>query len=474
MVIRITRRRLCLLLAAALSAAACAQSPPAPKEPVACASAPPPYRFLRFAEDFEAFRNPVCQSGPWDALKYIALDDADERVLTLGGDVRLQLINARYLSFGNEGGDNDNVFIQRYHAHASLRLSRQMRLFAELKANHQQGREPGPLGADADQLDVHQAFIDVGTESASQVRLGRQELLYGSGRRIFPRNGPNVRGNFDALRWTGAVGDWRTDAFVFHPVAVDPGRFDDSSINEQSYAGVYASGLHAAVAPALIDAYYIALRREGARFAQGVADELRHTVGARLSGRRDAWDHDHELSLQWGRFGGGSIVAWALASETGHTWRDAAWQPRASLRVSVGSGDRDPANPDLQTFNSLLPRGGAVDEGFGVSAANMSHVRAALGLRLVPEVEATLALNTQWRTSRRDGVYGAGGGLIRGPGGSEARHIGDSVDVYVLWIFNRYAALDLTAGYFVSGRFVAESGPKRNMSYITPSLRLRF
>src|SRR6187402_3816602 len=125
-----------------------------------------------------------------------------------------------------------------------------MRLFAELKANHQQGREPGPLGVDADQLDVHQAFVDFGTESSSQLRLGRQELLYGSGRRIFPRNGPNVRGNFDALRWTGAVGDWRTDAFVFHPVAVDPGRFDDNSINEQTYLGVYAAGLHAAVAPA--------------------------------------------------------------------------------------------------------------------------------------------------------------------------------------------------------------------------------
>jgi hypothetical protein len=194
----------------------------------------------------------------------------------------------------------------------------------------------------------------------------------------------------------------------------------------------------------------------------------------RLFGRIDAWDHDHELSLQWGRFGGAAIRAWAVASETGYTWRDAARRPRASLRLSVASGDRDLADPSLQTFNSLLPRGGAVDEGFNVSAANITHLRAALTFDVSPAAQATFAANSTWRTSRRDGVYGPGGGLIRSGASSTARHVGDSVNVYLLWAIDRHASVDLGAGYFWSSRFVGETGPMRNMAYVTPTFYYRF
>ena len=447
---------------------------PAAGNPAGCAAPPPSYRFLRFAEDWQALRDPACRSDPWDALKYLALGTSDAPALTLGGDARLVLINARYLSFGNEGGDNHDVLLQRYHAHASLRVSGELRLFAELKSNHQNGREPGPIGTDVDRLDVHQAFVDLGAESATLLRVGRQELAYGSGRRIFPRNGPNVRGNFDAVRGITRIGDWRADAFVFRPVAIDPGHFDDPMIRDQTFWGVYATGPQRWIPPALLDLYYIGAKRDAGRFQQGAAREHRHTLGARLFGRIEAWDHDHEASLQWGRFGAASIRAWAIASETGYTWRGAARRPRASLRVSVASGDRDPADRDLQTFNSLFPRGGAVDEGFNVSAANITHLRAALTFDVAPAAQATLAANSTWRTSRRDGVYGPGGGLIRGAAGSAARHVGDSVNLYLLWTIDRHASLDLGVGYFRSGRFVAETGARRNMAYLTPTFYYRF
>ena len=43
----------------------------------------------------------------------VSLDKEGDRYISLGGDLRLQLINARYLSFGNEGGDNHNVTLER-------------------------------------------------------------------------------------------------------------------------------------------------------------------------------------------------------------------------------------------------------------------------------------------------------------------------------------------------------------------------
>ena len=56
-------------------------------------------------------RDPACRTNPWDELKYIAFGENGDRGLTLGADARFVLINARNLSFGNEGGDNHNVFL---------------------------------------------------------------------------------------------------------------------------------------------------------------------------------------------------------------------------------------------------------------------------------------------------------------------------------------------------------------------------
>jgi hypothetical protein len=463
-------------LAAAVLPSVCAgDSAPSPKEPIDCRSPPPTYRFLRYLEDFRSLRDPACRTNPWDELKYFVFDEDGERGLTLGADARLVLINARNLSFGNEGGDNHNVLLQRYHAHASSRMSKKLRLFGELKSTHQQGREPGPLSADVDRLDVHQAFVDLGEEaSAALLRVGRQELLYGSGRRIFPRNGVNVRGNFDAVRFMTRAQDWRADAFTFRPVAIDPGPFDDNTINTQTFWGVYATGPQSAIEPALLDLYYIGAERKDARFQQGTANEHRHTLGARLFGRADAWDHDHEVSFQWGHFGSAPISAWAIGGETGYTWLAAAHRPRASLRVSVGSGDRNAGDPHLQTFNSLFPRGGAVNEGFNVSAANITDARAAMAAQVSPAVRATLGVDTEWRTSRQDGVYGPNGALIRGAGRSGARHIGDSIDLFIVWTITRHATLDVGVGYFWGGRFTRETGPNRNMAYATPTFHYRF
>jgi hypothetical protein len=299
-------------------------------------------------------------------------------------------------------------------------------------------------------------------------------MVYGSGRRIFPRNGPNVRGSFDAIRAATNAGNWRMDAFAFRPVEVDPGTFDDSPINTQAFWGVYAVGAPSSLAPLKLDVYYLGAHRKGARFNQGVANEHRHSLGTRLSGKTGAWDFDHELTLQWGSFGAASIGSWSVSSESGYSWAGVAGTPRGSLRLTGGSGDRNPADPGLQTFNALFPRGGVVGEGFNVSPANVLHARAALDVDLAPALRATVALETLSRQSLRDGIYGPGGNLIRAPGASTARHVGNAIDAGLNWRIDRHSTFTLTGGYFSSGRFIKQSGPPRDMRFGTLTYAYRF
>ena len=439
-----------------------------------CLAAAAPYRFLRTVENFGFLRDPECRMDVFDGVKYLPFGEDGERYLTLGGDLRLQLVNARYLSFGTEGGDNHNVALERIHLHANVIFSPALRFFTELKSNHQQNREPRALGVDEDRLDLHQAFVDFGTEQSTQLRIGRQEMVYGSGRRIFPRNGPNVRGSLDAVRAVTNVQAWRIDAFTFRPVEVDPGTFDDSKINTQAFWGVYAVGAPSSLAPLKLDVYYIGAHRKGARFSQGVADEHRHSLGTRVFGKSGAWDFDHELTWQWGSFGAASIRSWSVTSESGYSWAGVAGAPRGSLRLTAGSGDRNPADPSLQTFNAFSPRGGVVSEGFNVSPANVLHARVALDFDLAPSLKATVALETLLRNSLRDGIYGPGGNLIRAPGGSLARHVGNDIDAGLNWRIDRHSTLALTCGYFFSGQFIKQSGAPRDMRFGTLTYLYRF
>ena len=419
-----------------------------------CPEIAPPYKFLRFDEDYGYLRDPRCRLDFWDGVKVVPALTEGDRQVSLGGSVRIRLEEGRNIRYTTSVVEPRSDVVQRYHAHADARFGREVRAFVEIKSNQVAGREPGPIVTDVDRLDVHQAFMDVGP-----LRIGRQELVYGAARRIFPRNGPNVRGNFDAVRAIGSVGKWSVDGLLFQNVAIDPGYFDDTSQHDQRFWGVYASGPLAGVLRA--DAYYIGADRDPARFAQGLARELRSTFGVRLFGRQDGWDFDFEPALQAGRFGPGSISAWALQGEIGYRWLQATYRPRVSFRFTAGSGDRDPSNPRLETFNSLFPRGGSTGELFNFSPANLRHVRMGLDWAASPRVAATVGIDGFWRTSLSDAVYGPGGNLQPAappPASNRERAVGADLDGVVTWRVTRQLSLSVQAGYFRNGPYTRSLG----------------
>ena len=63
---------------------------------------------------------------------------------------------------------------------------------------------------------MHQAYVTVGNhkEFPVSVKVGRQELAYGSYRLISSREGPNVHLNFDGAKAILQIAGWRVDAFV--------------------------------------------------------------------------------------------------------------------------------------------------------------------------------------------------------------------------------------------------------------------
>src|SRR5262249_29942198 len=166
--------------------------------------------------------------------------------------------------------------------------------------------------------------------------------------------GLNVRLSFDGLRVMARTGEWIINAYATKPVKTDPGFFDDRPDPAQTFWGAFVAGPIGFLPSGHGVLYYSTLDRKRARFDRGTARETRRTLGTRVWGRSAALDYNYELIYQWGGFGPAAIRAWALASDTGYTWHAARFQPRLGYRADIISGDRNPADQKLRTFNALF------------------------------------------------------------------------------------------------------------------------
>lgn len=88
---------------------------------------------------------------------------------------------------------------------------------------------------------------------------------------------------------------------------------------------------------ARVDLYYLGYGRKGARAWNGTTgDETRHTLGGRVFGRAgSAWDFDAEFAYQFGEVGAGSVNAYMIGSEIGHTLKDVSWSSSSFSLLSA-------------------------------------------------------------------------------------------------------------------------------------------
>jgi len=104
-------------------------------------------------------------------------------------------------------------------------------------------------------------------------------MAYGSSRLVSVREAPNVRLTFDGVKAILKVNGWQVDAFAVKPVRTKTGMFDDDSDPNQNFWGLYAVTPVPWLPGGNVDLYYLGLDRKNARFEQGTAHELRHSVG---------------------------------------------------------------------------------------------------------------------------------------------------------------------------------------------------
>jgi len=429
------------------------------------------YKLLREDENWTFLRDRTLRQDFWDPIKYIPLRNrADDWYLTIGGEAR-----EIWEQIGNDNWGQQpymNGYLnERYMLSFDAHYGKHVRSFVELKSGLNSYRIGGPRPIDEKKLDFQAGFLELGTSKGANsvaLRVGRQELEYGSGRLIDVREGPNVRLSFDGFMVKSKIDSWQIDGFAVRPDLDNPGFFDNAPNHAVGFWGVYAT--RPSPRTMSLDVYYLGLDRKQAAFQRGTAQEVRHSLGARISRpvatERSGLDFDYEGLWQFGTFGTGNIRAWTVASETGYRFPTVRLKPRFSAKADISSGD-NPSSKTLGTFNPLFPKGNY----FGVLATtgpgpiNFIDVHPHVETIFPHNVTASFDWIFQWRENVLDGVYSVPGFLIRPAGNSQARFVGHRPGTEMRWQVDRHLWFQADYGIFYAGRFLKETQPGRNLNY---------
>jgi hypothetical protein len=403
----------------------------------------PPLNPFPAEQDWSFLSHPALHPDFFDPAKYVRLGDDPQKYVSFGLEYRTEYEYFDNWMLGAGPQDHNGYVMSRVMPHFDLHAGSDFRLFSEFKFDYVAGRVGGPRpGVDEAPGDVHQTFLEIGPhvsrEDGSSLRLGRQEVVLGSGRLFDNNEGPNVKLSFDGVRWITQTPHLRWDVFALKPVDDNnTGFFEDHPNTQQTTWGSYLTVPAPILSRGMADLYYMGLATKAASYNRGSATELRHTVGIRaFRPPAKGLDYNWEVNYQWGSFGRDSIVAWSLSTETGYTFDQVRFHPRPMLRADVYSGDGNPAGNTLGTYNSYFPRGAYFTPKAipFLGPQNLVDLHPMVQFQLRRNITGEVSWDWYWRESVHDGVYAFGSGILMDPASSSrAKYLGDQGDMEIRW-----------------------------------------
>ncbi|HEY6034128.1 MAG TPA: alginate export family protein, partial [Kofleriaceae bacterium] len=344
-------------------------------------------------------------------------------------ELREWVEGTRHVLFGSS---SDAEWSQRARIHLDAALG-EVRIYVEPISGLEAGRDVA-RPSDRDALDLHTAFVDARTANG-YLRLGRQELGFGSGRLLDTRDGPNIRASYDGGRGHIAVERMTLDAFLAREVLVAPGVLDDNSGAARAIWGTWATYRTAAL---LVDAYALGTHHD-ASYLRISGDEVRHTLGTRVRAGGDDFAAEVEAAVQRGQIQATPIAAWLVGAEIVARW----------LVIGGGITSGDAGHGALGTFSPLSFRAAYFGYLAANGASNEIGVHVAAKHALPHHVTFRGEVWEFWRERTSDAIYGLTGAVLAPPG---ERFIGTQVETLATWQLDGHVSLGVVLAQFYAHR----------------------
>lgn len=402
---------------------------------------------------------------------------------------------------------DDNWFLQRFRIGLLIKPVDWFKLYVQgqdsREINSDRADFPGVLGAEGDDsFDLRQAYLEFGNakEFPLTLKIGRQILSYGDERLIGAFDWNNIGRTFDAakLRWEEKL--WSLDAFASTVVVPTRGQYNQSDFvngnetdREQIFSGLYLSTT--ALSFQTTDVYALHLHENTNPRYQGTAigDTNFFTFGLRVKSKPGAFastpppppsdgkevvdgkatvpppakkpvgfDYDAEIAFQTGDVRGLDLTAFAAHAGIGYTL-DVAWLPRLGVAYNYGTGDGDPTDGDIETFQNLFPTNhkfyGQMDV---FSWQNMHDLEFSLKAQPAKTISLKAEYHAFFLATTDDVWYRANGATAVRPLNALSRnadsYAGSEVDFTVQWNVTKNVALEAGYSHFFAGDYLADTG----------------
>jgi hypothetical protein len=439
----------------------------------------PTFLNLRYDEDFSYLDGaPESYTADvFDPIKNAHL--AEHWRLTLGGEFRYRLEAETNQAFGATEPAQDTFHLFRYTLHADMKYRDSFRVFVQGLSAFDEDRDLAPRGSDENKGDLQQLFFDLrvrGDDLPLTLRLGRQELQYGAERFVSPFDWADVRRRFDGIKLFVHGDAWNVDLWYAKPVVVQAKRRDRLD-EDYDFYGCYVT--YKQIPRHVLDVYILAQHNTGnpTNVNGRAGDFTRYTLGSRFRGKTAGFDYETEWAGQWGHWARDSIQAWAWAVDGGYTFDEASWSPRVGLGFDWATGDDDPADGTVGTFDQLFPLGhqylGFLDL---VGRQNVAAVNVSLTARpIAKKVTSRLAFYSFWLSENEDALYNAGGAAVRrDPSGRSGHDVGHELDWTIVWTIDVHQSVLFGYSHFWDGGFIQETSFSENADLLYVQYAYKF
>lgn len=435
----------------------------------------PAFLPLRYEENYSFLKNDT--TGNWyKKLKYATFSKNNNTYVSFGGEVRFQYFWFKNEEWGNGSTDNDGYVLARYLIHADFHVGKIIRTFIQLQSSLTNGKiVSSPV--EENPLEVHQAFVDIKLMTKLKkyllLRIGRQELLYGSQRLVSVRDLPNNRQAFDAVKSVYSFKNYRIDLFYGHYVAAKKGIFNDGFNQHTKLWGGYISGGKIPVVEN-IDLYYLGLWKDKSAFDIGIAKELRHSIGTRVWGKKNNLRYDIEAVKQFGNFGTLKISAWTFSINSGYKFKTLKFKPEFGIKAELISGNKNATDNKLQTFNPLFPKGAYFGLAALIGPSNLSDIHPSVTLEITKKVTLNFDYDAFWRYSIIDGIYAPNVSLIYSGKNVAGKFIGSQYATDFTYMPNNFLYLRAEFTCFTPGEFLKAVTPGKNVLFTGFTAQVKF
>ncbi len=427
----------------------------------------------RYQDDFSYLKNDT-NPNFYKKLKYLEISPTQQFYVSLGGENRFQIQFYQNEDWGDAPKKQYTAVYNRYLLHASLHATQHFRFFVQFNSTSAVGRPTPNRSIDENLAAWQQLFLDVSPfkKKFANIRVGRQELLFGSQRIVSVREGPNNRLSFDAANLTLRSKRIETHMLYGNPVSIQNGFFDDH-LNTSQKIWIFYNAIPNIKHIGTLDAYYIGYANALKRYTTSSGAELRHSFGIRLFKRTNSYFYDFESLYQFGRFGSKKINAYTSSIDVGYICTLSKLKPTIRLKTELISGDKDENDQVLNTFNPLFPRGAYFGLAALIGPVNLIDFHPSVAIQLTKNLNFSFDYDVFWRFSVNDGIYGPNVAVIYANLNNQ-KLIGHQVSLNFEYspIDNVSIVPELT--WFKAGPYIKESSTGKDVLFSAITVQVKY